>query len=428
VAYKNLIDNSSTTVATSTPGAQLDMRYRTTLSRASLGVPVRFRVKASSTVANDTGTVKIVDANGADVLVVPITGTTSRWYVQDGHLPATDAKYDVHYGGNTLGTLAVSAFSLYEWCDVPENNGTLSASIGDVTLSAAGTVASGENQGELSQSIGTITLTADGYRDANGELSKSIGDITISAAGVTWLVDPTSGVALPKSTTEYTAWRTASSLTGIANPSSLWQCTEPADDANLADSFGGGLTFTRNGDTVGNQAVTGWFKTGVKVVNTATSWWQFSGVNLNTTGATMFAIIKLNTIATSTLLSLGGTSLATSTQVELTSGGNIRARRGSNTADSGGTLSTGDVIGLMIAQRTGAADFDVYYKTVGGSLQTITPTYAAPASSSDTVYGLSGWETASNDATMLWCEYWTGTNADAFDGATVASFFSARGF
>jgi len=160
MAFKNLIDDTSTTVSASTPGAELDLRQHTTLSRAALGVPVRLWVFAESTVANDTGAVIIVDDAGATKLAVPITGTTAKWYAVDGWLPATDAKYDAHYGGNTLGTLKVYQFTLEPFGLLGANEGVMSSSIGDITISAAGTV--NLNEGSLSQSIGDITISATG--------------------------------------------------------------------------------------------------------------------------------------------------------------------------------------------------------------------------------------------------------------------------
>lgn len=147
MAYKNWIDDTSTTVNANTPGRTIDLRYRTTLSRQASGVPVRFKVFATNTAAGDTGAVLLLDSTGATMLAVSITGggssnldTHGAWYVTDGYLPATLAKYDIHYGGNTAGTLYVKDFSLYELADVAPNEGTLSSSIGNFTLTATGTV------------------------------------------------------------------------------------------------------------------------------------------------------------------------------------------------------------------------------------------------------------------------------------------------
>ena len=162
MATKNLVDDTSTTVTTNTPGVQLDLRYRTTLGRAALGVPVRMWVYAESTVANDTGTVQILDSSGAAKLTIPITGSTARWYATDGYLPALDAKYDAHYGGNTSGTLKVYAFTIHEFADISPDEGVLSASIGNFSLIATGTVASGAISGDMTKTIDAFTISATG--------------------------------------------------------------------------------------------------------------------------------------------------------------------------------------------------------------------------------------------------------------------------
>lgn len=159
MAFTNLLDNSSTTVSAATPGAQIDLTYHATMGRTT--VPVRFKVYAASTVAGDTGVVKIVAPDGTDMITVPITGSTARWYVADGELDAWDYKYDAMYGGNTSGTLTVYAFSLYELALNGNNEGTLSSSIGNFTLAATGDNTSAVF-GELSQSIGSFTISATG--------------------------------------------------------------------------------------------------------------------------------------------------------------------------------------------------------------------------------------------------------------------------
>ena len=169
----------------STPGVQLDLRYRTTLSRAALGVPVRFWAYASSTVANDTGTVQILDSTGAAKLTVPITGTTAKWYATDGYLPAIDAKYDLHYGGNTLGSLSVYATSLYEFGDISPNTGVLSASIGEFTLAATNVIeAQPASAAAIAAAIGYGTFTHGWLLDdASGNAAAAFGGVTLTASG-----------------------------------------------------------------------------------------------------------------------------------------------------------------------------------------------------------------------------------------------------
>ncbi len=145
MAFKNWHDDTSTTVSANTPGHTIDLRYRKTLSQS--GVHVRFKVYATNTVSGDTGAVLLLDSGGNVMLTVNITGggssnldTHGAWYVTDGTLPATLDKYDIHYGGNTSGTLYVKDFALYELADIGPNSGVLSTSIGTFGLTATGTV------------------------------------------------------------------------------------------------------------------------------------------------------------------------------------------------------------------------------------------------------------------------------------------------
>jgi hypothetical protein len=111
--YTNLVDGSSTSVSSSTPGATIDLRHRTTIRMAADGVPVKMRVYASSTGA-DTGTVRLKDSSGTTMLEASITGTTAAWYDAIGYLPASLAKYDLHGGGAASATVTVYAVSVYE--------------------------------------------------------------------------------------------------------------------------------------------------------------------------------------------------------------------------------------------------------------------------------------------------------------------------
>lgn len=74
---------------------------------------------------------------------------------------------------------SIGDFSLSATGEV-STHGLLSQSIGDFTLAAAGTV-SGEGEGVLNQSIGDFTLSATGTVVTNGYLSSSIGDFTLAA-------------------------------------------------------------------------------------------------------------------------------------------------------------------------------------------------------------------------------------------------------
>lgn len=109
---RNLIDDTSTAVSTSTPGWTLDLSNCSTIRRASTGVPVTWKVYATRTVSN--GTVTLKDSGGAAVLTISVTGGAG-WYSTTGNLPASSAKYDVHYAAGVGGTLQVDSFSLYQY-------------------------------------------------------------------------------------------------------------------------------------------------------------------------------------------------------------------------------------------------------------------------------------------------------------------------
>jgi len=359
--FKNIINSAVTTVSAASPGATLDMTGKAVSRQESAGVPVKMLVYASITA--QTGVVKLVDSAGATVLSVAITAG-ANWYTVAGVLPASAGKYDLQGALNSIasGTLTVHAVSIYE---------------------------------------------------------EGTGNTT----GLGWSVDATSGVAKPANSTEYAAWIAANSLTTAA-PGSLFNCTEATANANLADAIGS-RTLTRNGTTVGAQAVTGWTATGVKVTNTATSWWQFTGEDLSTTNVAAFAILDPNTISLGTIVSFGGGSLSSSTEVELLASGKFRARRAGATVDSTNTY-TGPVA-MFIVCRQSASNFSVYLKPIGsGSIETLTPTWSTPPSGASVMYLASGWETASVDATFLEFDYWTGTDA-TITSAQVSAFFTARG-
>lgn len=187
MAFVNVIDNSSTTVSASTPGITVDLREHTTYRLRNVGVPVRFKVCVYSSAGADTGAVKLLDSNGVALITCLVNGAATTdaegdWYWADGYVPDALAKYDVHYGGNTTGSLTVFSTSLYEidWTTDPRL-GVLSASIGEFTLVADG---HSSLQGELSQSIGEVTLSAAGNSTLSGDLSQSIGEISLSATGI----------------------------------------------------------------------------------------------------------------------------------------------------------------------------------------------------------------------------------------------------
>ncbi len=91
----NLVDNSTTTVAASTPGFWADLLYANTVSQAGVAVQMHVYAKCPS----GSGTVRVLDSAGTTMLEV--TGITAEgWYVVNGYLPPTEQKLDVYYFGD----------------------------------------------------------------------------------------------------------------------------------------------------------------------------------------------------------------------------------------------------------------------------------------------------------------------------------------
>ena len=114
--YRNIVDDSSTAVSASTPGATFVLGNR---SRLSLGtVPCVMKVYAKSG-SGSGGSVRFVDSAGAVKASCATFGTTASW-VSSGafYLPASTAKYDLHYShiGLALGVqFTCYAVSIYQY-------------------------------------------------------------------------------------------------------------------------------------------------------------------------------------------------------------------------------------------------------------------------------------------------------------------------
>lgn len=110
----NILDNTNTTVSAATPGATIDLTNRTTVSRASTGVPCVFAAYGGVS-AGTTGFVELKDSTGAVVATCSGFTTTEGWITTTVNLPASVAKYDVHFRSSGVVTLTVRAFSLYQY-------------------------------------------------------------------------------------------------------------------------------------------------------------------------------------------------------------------------------------------------------------------------------------------------------------------------
>lgn len=116
----NVIDGSSTTVSASTPGYTLDMRYRARRGQTS-GIPVVMKAFCSSNVwvddpSNGIGQIRLLDSGGTAVLsIVDGFSAAGGWVSATGYLPATEAKYDLHFDNGGGGTVELWAVSIWEY-------------------------------------------------------------------------------------------------------------------------------------------------------------------------------------------------------------------------------------------------------------------------------------------------------------------------
>lgn len=109
----NLIDNATTgTPSANAAGWKLDLAYRTTSSRAV--VPVRLAVYASQ--SSGSGTVRLIDTDGATLGSITINSSTPQWWTTTANLVASAGKfYAPQFASNGTNTLSVYALSLYEY-------------------------------------------------------------------------------------------------------------------------------------------------------------------------------------------------------------------------------------------------------------------------------------------------------------------------
>lgn len=110
MSLENLLDLGVTTVSSTTIGKTIALNNWATLSRGV--VPVELWVYAQTATVGDTGRVVLLDDSAAELISVDIDNGPG-WYSATGELPAATEKYDMHFGDNTAGTLAIKDFSLF---------------------------------------------------------------------------------------------------------------------------------------------------------------------------------------------------------------------------------------------------------------------------------------------------------------------------
>lgn len=109
----NLIDNSSTAVATSTPGYTIDCRNRSTVGRTT--VPCVFEAYAKMGSFATEGAIQLRASDDSVLATLTINSTTAAWYTTTVSLPATLAKYDLYFVSNGAATLSAYAACLRQY-------------------------------------------------------------------------------------------------------------------------------------------------------------------------------------------------------------------------------------------------------------------------------------------------------------------------
>lgn len=115
---RNIIDDSSTAVSANTPGYTLDMTGKERASQTS-GVPCVMKAYGLGS-SPGIGFVYLKDSTGATIATISGFGALGAggWLSTTVTLPATVAKYDIHYeagGGGGGDTFDLYAVSIYEY-------------------------------------------------------------------------------------------------------------------------------------------------------------------------------------------------------------------------------------------------------------------------------------------------------------------------
>lgn len=115
---RNLIDDTSTAVSAATPGYTLDMTGKERLSQSSTGVPCVMKAFGVMGSGSNLGRVYLKDSSGTTVAsILDVWNSTAGWQSTTFNLPASAAKYDLHYAraastdvGNPFQLCAVSIY------------------------------------------------------------------------------------------------------------------------------------------------------------------------------------------------------------------------------------------------------------------------------------------------------------------------------
>ena len=111
----NLLDGVTGSPTAATAGYTLSLANRSTLRRATNGIPVIMRVYGKFAGAPSAAHVYLTNSAGTQVIDCEIDSNTEGWFSSGAFdLPATDGKYDLQFAGDGTNLLTVRAVALYQ--------------------------------------------------------------------------------------------------------------------------------------------------------------------------------------------------------------------------------------------------------------------------------------------------------------------------
>lgn len=109
----NIVDGTSTTPSSSTPGFVLDLLQKGSVRRGA--VPCVFAAYGrNGTAGGAGGKVDLVDSTNTILATITFTTNTNSWQSTTVNLPATVAKYDIRFRGDGTFTFTLYSLSLYQ--------------------------------------------------------------------------------------------------------------------------------------------------------------------------------------------------------------------------------------------------------------------------------------------------------------------------
>ena len=249
---------------------------------------------------------------------------------------------------------------------------------------------------------------------ANGIGADEIGADTGGGA-VTWTVDATSGIAVPSSAAEWSAFIAAKGLS-VGAPDALWLLQEAS--GNPADSIGG-FTLTPAGSPGYQQAESGWSRKAIRLHDGASE-------RLSTTDAGLpdIASASMTTLVFANLISVAATRVfidhgtTTKNRAEQNTTPRLVAMSGSNTA-TGLNDPTGAVKPFVLRTNRTAGSATLFSDT-----EKVAPTWSSSVTGKSSVLGSSG---LSGTVSFLYACQWHASNAEMTD-ANLKALLQAMGF